>query len=234
MESVTRAFYARADLDLILASPVAARSVFAVRIATVALAVARWRCRSRRPSSTCWSLRGGWRWLGAYGVIVAMGAAAAAFAVVLTVALFRAIGPKRTRLVAQVVAAIIGAAFVIGCRSPRSSPTARLSRGDVLQSPAVLALAPDSTAFCGGRRAPCLATSRRSRRCCRRRRPACRRHRDLRPALRRLRDGRGRRCRPRGAPARTAAPSANLAAARAAPQGMAAAAARPLARCRRR
>ena len=37
MESVTRAFYARSDLDLILSSPVAARKVFAVRIATMAL-----------------------------------------------------------------------------------------------------------------------------------------------------------------------------------------------------
>ena len=40
MESITRAFYARADLDLILASPVDARELFAVRIATAALAVA--------------------------------------------------------------------------------------------------------------------------------------------------------------------------------------------------
>ena len=36
MESVTRAFYARSDLDLILSSPVASRRVFAVRIATMA------------------------------------------------------------------------------------------------------------------------------------------------------------------------------------------------------
>src|SRR5262249_26461721 len=39
MESVTRAFYARSDLDLILSSPVAARKLFAVRIATMALAI---------------------------------------------------------------------------------------------------------------------------------------------------------------------------------------------------
>ena len=43
-----------------------------------------------------------------------MGAAATALAVALTIALFRLIGPKRTRLVAQIVAAVIGAAFVIG------------------------------------------------------------------------------------------------------------------------
>src|SRR6185437_7589586 len=36
----TRAFYARADLDLILSSPVSARRLFAVRIAAMALAIA--------------------------------------------------------------------------------------------------------------------------------------------------------------------------------------------------
>ena len=41
MESVTRAFYARSDLDLILSSPVVARRVFAVRIATMALSTDR-------------------------------------------------------------------------------------------------------------------------------------------------------------------------------------------------
>jgi ABC-2 type transport system permease protein len=114
MESMTRAFYARADLDLILASPVAAQELFAVRIATVALTVAAMALPLAGPFIDMLIFRGGWHWLGAYGVIVAMGAAATAFAVALSVALFRAIGPRRTRLAAQVVAAVIGAAFVIG------------------------------------------------------------------------------------------------------------------------
>src|ERR1700689_1638387 len=38
MESITRAFYARSDLALILASPVASSELFGVKIATVALA----------------------------------------------------------------------------------------------------------------------------------------------------------------------------------------------------
>src|SRR6185312_3175861 len=40
MESVTRAFYARADLDLILTAPVEPRKVFAVRIGRIAVAIA--------------------------------------------------------------------------------------------------------------------------------------------------------------------------------------------------
>ena len=114
MESTTRAFYARSDLDLILASPVAAHEIFAVRISTVALSVAAMALPLAAPFIDMMIVGGGWHWLGAYGVIVAMGATATALAVALTVLLFRTIGPKRTRLVAQIVAAVIGAAFVIG------------------------------------------------------------------------------------------------------------------------
>jgi ABC-2 type transport system permease protein len=141
MESMTRAFYARADLDLILASPVAVHRLFAVRIATVALSVALMALPLAAPFIDMLVVRDGWRWLGVYGVIAAMGAAAAAFAVVLTAALFHACGPKRTRLVAQVVAAAVGAVFVIGVQVTAILSYGTPSRGDLLQSPAVLALA---------------------------------------------------------------------------------------------
>jgi ABC-2 type transport system permease protein len=88
-------------------------------------------------------VRGGLRWMGAYGLIVAMGAAAGALAVGFTVALFRIIGPKRTRLVAQVVAAVIGAAFVIGLQVAAILSYGTISRVTVLQSSAVLTHAPD-------------------------------------------------------------------------------------------
>ncbi len=147
MESMTRAFYARADLDLVLASPVAAQKVFAVRIATVALSVATMALPIAAPFIDMLAGRGGARWLGAYGVIAAMGAAATALAVALTVALFRAIGPRRTRLVAQIVAAVIGAGFVIGLQVAAILSYGTLSRGSVLQSDAVLVLAPDAASL---------------------------------------------------------------------------------------
>ena len=134
MESMTRAFYSRSDLDLILASPVAAQKVFAVRIATVALAMAMMAIPLAAPFIDVLVALGGLRWMGAYGLIVAMGAAATALAVGLTVALFRVIGPKRTRLVAQVVAAVIGAAFVIGLQIVAILSFGTLSRASVLQS----------------------------------------------------------------------------------------------------
>jgi ABC-2 type transport system permease protein len=143
MESMTRAFYARSDLDLILASPVKADKLFALRISTIALTVATMALPLAAPFIDMLIVRGGARWLGAYGVVVAMGAAATAFAVALTVALFRAIGPKRTRLVAQVLAALIGAAFVIGLQVAAILSYGTLSQSNVLQSAAVLALSPD-------------------------------------------------------------------------------------------
>ena len=85
MESVTRAFYARSDLDLILSSPAAARKIFAVRIAAMALSVIVMAALLGAPLINVLIARGGARWLGAYGVVVAMGATAAAGAVALTV-----------------------------------------------------------------------------------------------------------------------------------------------------
>jgi ABC-2 type transport system permease protein len=144
MEAMTRAFYSRADLDLILASPVAAEEIFAVRMATVALSIATMALPLAAPFIDMLVLRGGARWLGAYGVIAGMGAAATALAIAMTVALFRVLGAKRTRLVAQILAAVIGAAFVIGLQITAILSYGTVSRTDVLASPAVMALAPDA------------------------------------------------------------------------------------------
>jgi ABC-2 type transport system permease protein len=142
MESMTRAFYARADLDLILASPVAAERLFAVRIGTVALSVAGMALPLAGPFIDMLVWRGGAHWLGAYGIIPAMGATAAALAVLATAALFRLIGPKRTRFIAQIIAAVIGAAFVIGLQVAAILSYGTLSQGSVLQSDAFTALLP--------------------------------------------------------------------------------------------
>src|SRR5882724_3177855 len=83
MESVTRAFYARLDLDLILTSPVAARKLFAVRIFTIALSVSAMSLILAAPFINLLAIGGGARWLAAYGVVVAMGATAASVAIVL-------------------------------------------------------------------------------------------------------------------------------------------------------
>ena len=142
MESVTRAFYARSDLDLILSSPVVARRVFAVRIATMAGSTMFMALLLAAPFINILIYRGGWRWLTAYGVVIAVGAAAAALSVALTVALFRLIGPKRTRLAAQVVAAIVGATFVIGLQIAAILSYGTISHLAFLQSDKLVAFVP--------------------------------------------------------------------------------------------
>jgi ABC-2 type transport system permease protein len=142
MESVTRAFYARSDLDLILTSPAAARKVFSVRIAAMALSIVVMAVLLAAPFINVLAARGGLRWLNGYGVVVAVGFAAAALAVALTIALFKTIGPKRTRLVAQIFAAVIGAAFVIGLQVGAILSYDTLSRIDFLKSDILVALAP--------------------------------------------------------------------------------------------
>jgi ABC-2 type transport system permease protein len=144
MESVTRAFYSRADLDLILSSPAAARTLFAVRIATMTLATALMSLLLAAPFINVLAALGGFRWLAAYAVVAAVSFTAMAFALAVTIALFMTLGPKRTRLVAQVMAAVIGAACVIGLQLAAIQSVGSLSRTDILASSALVALAPES------------------------------------------------------------------------------------------
>lgn len=142
MESVTRAFYARADLDLLMSSPAPTRLVFALRVAAIGLTTSLLSLLLSAPFINVLILFGGARWFAAYGVLFALAAAAAAVAVGLTVLLFRAIGPRRTRFVAQVVAAIIGAVFVIGVQAVSIWSYGNLSRVDAFHSDLVMHFAP--------------------------------------------------------------------------------------------
>jgi len=142
MESVTRAFYSRSDLDLILTSPASARKVFAVRMGRISTAAVAIAVLLAAPFINVLAFLGGSRWLGAYGVVAAMGAVATAAALALTIALFRVIGAKRTRLIAQIVAAVIGAAFVIGLQIAAIFSAGSLSRFTALQSDWMLRHAP--------------------------------------------------------------------------------------------
>ena len=117
MESVTRTLYARGDLDLVLSSPVSPRRLFAVRIAVTAAVIAMVAVVISTPFVDVLTLAGGARWLAGFGVAIGLGVAAAAIAVAITIGLFRVLGARRTRLVAQVLAALIGAGFAIGIQA---------------------------------------------------------------------------------------------------------------------
>jgi ABC-2 type transport system permease protein len=142
IESVTRVFYARADLDLIMSSPAKLPNVFSVRIAAIALTVTAMALLLSTPFVDVLVLGGGARWFSAFGVVTAVGLSAAAFAIAITIVLFRLIGPARTRLIAQILAAAIGAGFVIALQIAAILSYGTLSRFAVLTSDAAAAYAP--------------------------------------------------------------------------------------------
>ena len=90
------------------------------------------------------ALEGGVHWLAAYGAVAASGDRGGWRSCLVTTALFEMVGAKRTRLVAQIVAAVIGAGFVIAMQL-RGDPVDRdavAPRAPHLG--AVVAIAPDA------------------------------------------------------------------------------------------
>jgi ABC-2 type transport system permease protein len=144
IESVTRVFYARADLDLIMSSPVRLTNIFSVRIAAIALSVTSMALLFSTPFVDVLVFTGGARWLAAFGVVIAIGLSAAAIAIAVTLILFRVIGPSRTRLVAQILAAVVGAGFVIALQVAAILSYGTLSRFAVLTSDAATDFAPNA------------------------------------------------------------------------------------------
>ena len=143
IETVTRAFYARQDLDLILSSPAFARRVFAVRMAAIALSSMLLATFLSGPLINVLAVLDGPRWLGGYAVLCAMGALSTALAITVTAGLFHAFGPKLTRLVSQIVSAVVAASFVIGVQVAAIFSTGSYSRLSIFRSENVIALAPE-------------------------------------------------------------------------------------------
>jgi len=143
LESVTRAYYGRSDLDLILSSPASSRRLFAVRTGAIAITTIGLACLLASPMLDILALRAGPQWLAAYGVLASLGALATAISVLVTIGLFRIFGPKRTRLLAQIIAGVVGAGFVIGIQAAAILAYGNMSRFAILQSAELVAAAPD-------------------------------------------------------------------------------------------
>ena len=143
LESVTRAYYGRSDLDLLLSSPASSRRLFAVRTGAIGLTTMALSCLLASPMVDTLALRAGPQWLAAYGVLASLSALSTAISVLVTIALFRLFGPGRTRLIAQVIAGVVGAGFVIGIQAAAILAYGNMSRFSILQSAEVVAAVPD-------------------------------------------------------------------------------------------
>lgn len=142
LESVTRVYYARSDLDLILSSPTSSRQVFAVRAGAVVVTTAALGALLVSPLVVVLAFLDGPHWLAAFLVLAALAALSVAIAMAITLALFRLVGPRRTRFIAQIVAALVGAGFVIGIQAAAILAYGDYSRLALFQSADILAAAP--------------------------------------------------------------------------------------------
>lgn len=154
LEMVTRAFYTRDDLDLILSSPAPAGHMFAVRLLLLAVSNAMMSGLFMAPFINVAIAFDGWHWLAGYGVVLALGMISTAGATLIVLWLFAMIGARRTRLVAQITAAVVSASFLIGVQAVAIVGFGSLSRWTVFSSEWLQSQLPATSAAIW---LPCLA-----------------------------------------------------------------------------
>jgi ABC-2 type transport system permease protein len=116
--SAVDAFYQRGDLDLLLSSPLSPTRILVVRALAIAVNPIMVFAGLATPFLLPAAVLGHPELLLAYGVIVAISLTATAAGLALAIVLFRLIGPRKTRTVAQILAALVGAIFVIAAQVP--------------------------------------------------------------------------------------------------------------------
>lgn len=116
LAAATMALYGRGDLDLLFSAPISPRKVLFVRCLAIAanayLGVPIFIAAVLTPVA----IGGHPGWLGLLGVLAAAALLATSAGLLLAMSLFRILGPRRTRAVAQVLAALIGAAFFLAAQ----------------------------------------------------------------------------------------------------------------------
>ncbi|HEV2701857.1 MAG TPA: hypothetical protein VGV09_09520, partial [Steroidobacteraceae bacterium] len=118
LNGVVQVLYTRADLDLLLSSPMAPKSIIGVRVFTVALTVTLEVGMLAWPFANMFVLFGMAAWSKLYLLLPALGMLATSLGIVLALTLFRLLGPRTTRLVGQVLAALIGMAIFLLSQLP--------------------------------------------------------------------------------------------------------------------
>ena len=114
MTALTRTLFGRSDLELILSSPVNARSLLAARAISIAIDAVASVGLLLAPLANIAALRGHPHWLALYPALIAAGLMGTGLGVVLAMGLFLAVGPRRARLLSQIAATMVGASFVLG------------------------------------------------------------------------------------------------------------------------
>jgi len=97
LKSSVLVLFERGDLDLLLSSPLPSRSIFTVRLGTVAAGTAALYLFFLAPFAHAGALLGHVGWLAVYPVVLGTASVIACIAMLLTLGLVRLIGARRTR-----------------------------------------------------------------------------------------------------------------------------------------
>jgi len=110
----TRLLYSRGDLDLLLSSPISPRVVVGAHAVAATLEITLVVGAFVFPMANMIAFRMGWSWLAIYPAALASGMLASACGLAVTVGLFKVLGPARTRMAAQITAALLASALILG------------------------------------------------------------------------------------------------------------------------
>lgn len=111
--AAVEAIYTRNDLDLLLSSPLSPWRVLVVRSSAIAVGALPLYAGILGPPLLWLSIFSSPLWLSAIVVLATLAFAATGIALLIVTGLFRLIGPKRTRVLAQVISAVAGAAVFL-------------------------------------------------------------------------------------------------------------------------
>jgi len=103
-----QALYERGDLDLLLSSPLKPRVVLSVRALSITVVASILYIALVTPFVITASVLGRPEWLSLFVILISLAMVATALGILLTMGLFALIGPRKTRVVAQVLAALVG------------------------------------------------------------------------------------------------------------------------------
>ncbi len=116
---ITESLYQRGDLDLLLSSPVPPWRVLMVRMGAIAINVGLFYLILATAVLVWLPHFGGWAWLPFAPSIFLLTIFSTAIALLVARVLFWLIGPRNTRMVAQILASIVGAAFFVSTQIER-------------------------------------------------------------------------------------------------------------------
>ena len=110
----TRLLFARGDLDLLLGSPLPVTRVFAARATALAAGSFGSIALMTLPIANVGAVLDRLSWLALYPVLAALALAGTGLGIAIGMGLFYIVGPRHARLIAQLSAALIAGAFVLG------------------------------------------------------------------------------------------------------------------------